>query len=265
MYRALFLALLVATPIYADTDPLVSTINGVRGTGYLGHRDGLKGIEYSNLELPTGDLPAEYDSRLVIDMPEIRDQGSCGSCWAHAPVRALEINIAKLQSKVVDLSEQDMLSCEASAYKCSGGFMESAKYLLTGITDEATFPYRASNLRCKKTPKVAKAITVKLLGEEKRKPTVEEIKTAIMLTGSSFVTVAAGNGWSGRTGEISGSACRYKSTNHMVTLVGWTKDNKWIMANSWGKDWGAAGYALVPFGCANIGEEAGYILAEPVE
>lgn len=263
MYRAI-LFLFLSTQAFADTQPIVNTINGIRATGFLGHKEDLKRVDYTNIELPTDDLPEAYDSRNQITMPPIRDQGACGSCWAHAPVRALEINISKTQSKVLDLSEQDMTSCESSAYKCSGGFMESAKYLLTGITDEKTFPYKASNLKCRKTKKIAKAMAVKLLGAKDRRPSIEEIKTAILLTGSSFVTVAAGSGWDGSSGELSGKACRYKQTNHMVVVVGWTVDNKWIMANSWGDRWGADGYALVPFDCANIGEEAGYVLAEPV-
>lgn len=244
---------------------IIDTVAGPMATGYLGHTKDLAPLEYVAIEFPTDDLPTEYDSRESFEHPEIRNQGACGSCWAFASVRSLEISMSHLKKDKLDLSEQDMVSCETSAYKCSGGFMESANFLLTGITDEAHWPYAASNLKCKGTPKYAKAKEVKLLGSAGKSPTVDEIKGAIYYHGSSFVTVAAGSGWGGGSGELPQSACRAKSTNHMVTLVGWTVDNKWIMANSWGKDWGNNGYSLVPFGCAKIGEEAGYIVAGSVE
>jgi len=238
----------------------VYTVAGPRATGYLGRNMDMAQIEYDDTVLDN--LPAEYDARKELNLPPTRDQGSCGSCWAFASVRSLEISLVKLANKNMDLSEQDMVSCTKNAYKCSGGFMESAQFLLNGITDEKNWPYSGSNARCRKTPKIAKAIEVKLLGGPSTKPSVDMIKSAILAHGSAFVTVAAGNsGWSGATGEVSGRGCIKGQTNHMVVLVGWTADDKWIMSNSWGQAWADNGYTLMKFGCANVGEEAGYITA----
>jgi len=260
-----FCLLLASTVALGDNRQVIDTIAGPKATGYLGHTKAAEPIEYAMAELPADHLPADYDSRKFIKHPPIRDQGACGSCWAFASTRALEINLSKQKGEPLDLSEQDMVSCAKDAAKCSGGYMESANFLLSGITDEAHWPYKASNLKCKKTPKYAKAAEVKLLGSANKSPTAEEIKIAIYNYGSSFVTVAAGNGWGGTSGELPASACKSKTTNHMVTLVGWTDKDKWIMANSWGEEWGDKGYSLVPFGCAKIGEEAGYIVAGSVE
>jgi C1A family cysteine protease len=99
------------------------------------------------------------------------------------------------------------------------------------------------------------------LGSANRKPTVDEIKAAVIKYGIAFVTVAAGgNGWSGRTGEITG--CRNTGTNHIVNIIGWTKNGKWKMKNSWGKSWANQGYSLIKFGCDKIAEEAGIVIVE---
>ena len=37
------------------------------------------------------------------------------------------------------------------------------------------------------------------------------------------------------------------SVHHQMTIVGWTEDNYWIVANSWGTEWGDEGYCYIPF------------------
>lgn len=34
---------------------------------------------------------------------------------------------------------------------------------------------------------------------------------------------------------------------HQMTLIGWTKDNHWIVQNSWGKEWGKDGIGYIPY------------------
>ena len=255
---AILLAFLFASPSFAAE---IETVSGPRATGYLGHLLGAEPIEYDD-SLPVRELPDAYDARSEFSFPPVRDQEDCGSCWAFAAVRAFEIARAKEDSNAaIDLSEQDMVSCERSAAKCQGGYMESASFLTYGITSEAIWPYAATSARCKKTEKVAKASKIWLLGTSTASPRIEEIKSAIYLHGSVFVTVAANSsGWSGKTGEITGRGCAKNQTNHMVVLVGWTADGKWILSNSWGKGWATDGYTLIPFGCARVAEEAGYVV-----
>ena len=33
--------------------------------------------------------------------------------------------------------------------------------------------------------------------------------------------------------------------NHAVLLIGWTNEGDWIIKNSWGKDWGKDGFAII--------------------
>lgn len=256
MFKLLAL-LCFALPAFADG---VSTVNGPRGTGYLGHLLGAPALKYERMPVKA-DLPDAFDWRETGKIPPTRDQGSCGSCWAFAITRAFESTLAIKADKVFDLAEQELVSCAKDASGCSGGYMESAQYIVDhGLGAEKDFSYRAQDLRCKNIPVVAKAVSYKLLGSANKKPTVAEMKSAMIEHGPLFVTVAAGNGWSGSGKEL--TYCRNRGINHMVTLVGWTADGKWIMSNSWSVNWGDKGYALMKFGCDAVGDEAGFVVVE---
>ena len=62
----------------------------------------------------------------------VRDQGSCGSCWAFAAVAAIESSQRIRMNKKYDLSEQQLTSCTyLDKDGCDGGWMINAyKYLL---------------------------------------------------------------------------------------------------------------------------------------
>lgn len=50
--------------------------------------------------------------------------------------------------------------------------------------------------------------------------------------------------------------------DHAVLLVGWTKTH-WIIKNSWGEDWGKAGYLYLPKGKNDCGVNTmmGFVLS----
>jgi C1A family cysteine protease len=85
-------------------------------------------------EVNDNNIPAEFDARIkwpsCSSIREIRDQGSCGSCWAFAVVSALSdrICIQSNQTRNVRVSAEDLLSCCGSSCGsgCSGGLPDSA-------------------------------------------------------------------------------------------------------------------------------------------
>ena len=259
--RLLLIGLAIMSSVsFGDT---ITTIAGKKATGYLGLiGPGGTAPIYEAMKARE-DLPEAFDWREHAIVSSIKDQGNCGSCYSFAITKAFESALALKAGTKLDLAEQEIVSC-SGAYKCGGGFMSTAGYVVThGQGLESDFPYTASNARCKKIAVAAKAASYKLLGSSTKKPTVAEMKTAMMEHGPLFVTVSAGgSGWSGSTGMITG--CKNRSTNHMVNLVGWYKDG-WIMANSWSSNWGDKGFTKMPFGCDKIGDEAGYIVVDQVE
>lgn len=252
------IALLISFPAFAVET--VNTVDGLKSTGYLGLGDRTK-IKYERIAQDPV-LPESFDWRTVSGvLPPARDQGSCGSCWSFAVTGALEAaEVIQGGRPLLDLSEQHMVSCNAQAYGCSGGFMTSAQFAVkNGLTDEASFPYAARNLRCKAgLVAKAKAASFTLLGSPTKDPTVNEIKTALINKGPLFITVmAGGSGWSGSSDTV--TSCRKRGgTNHMIILVGYDATG-WIIRNSWGENWGDKGYAKIGYGCDLVAEEAGFI------
>ena len=84
----------------------------------------------------------------------MKDQKSCGSCWAFSTTGTLEGQIAKKTQKLVALSEQQLVDCttDYGNMGCNGGFMDNAyKYLLDhhGIESNASYPYEGVMGKCR--------------------------------------------------------------------------------------------------------------------
>ena len=71
---------------------------------------------------PVVSLPATFDWKAEGKVTAVRDQGSCGSCWAFGTVGAMESAILIQSGQAVDLSEQFLVSCNASGWSCNGGW-----------------------------------------------------------------------------------------------------------------------------------------------
>ena len=75
-------------------------------------------------------------------------QGQCGSCWSFAATGALEGAYFKKTGKLVSLSEQQFVDCDAANYACRGGYPSSAfSYAISagGINTETAYPVNFLN------------------------------------------------------------------------------------------------------------------------
>ncbi|ETV91605.1 hypothetical protein H310_13855 [Aphanomyces invadans] len=75
----------------------------------------------------------------------IRYQGYCGSCWAFSAVGTAESAHCIMTGELLDLSEQQVVSCSTNGYSmgCSGGFEDAALDYITseGLCLEHEYPY----------------------------------------------------------------------------------------------------------------------------
>lgn len=56
----------------------------------------------------------------------VKNQGTCGSCWAFSTVGALEGAMHVAGRQMVDLSMQQIIACDTGGHACKGGMMDQA-------------------------------------------------------------------------------------------------------------------------------------------
>ncbi len=215
-------------------------------------------------------LPTSFNWCDLGGCTPVKDQASCGSCWAFSTVGALESNIRIRDGGVVkDLAEQYLVSCNEDGWGCSGGWWAHDYHWwkkVSGETDagavyEADFPYVARDDPC--NPPHAhheKIVSWAFVGPEHGVPSVAAIKQAIYDHGPVSAAVCVGSAFHNYTGGIfETNEC--SEVNHAVVLVGWD-DNQgiWYLRNSWGTGWGESGYMRIKYGTSNVGYSANYIV-----
>ncbi len=78
-------------------------------------------------------LPASVDWRMKGVVTPVKDQGSCGSCWAFSTTGVLEGLHALATGKLVSLSEQNLVDCtkQEGNFGCGGGWpFDSYEYII---------------------------------------------------------------------------------------------------------------------------------------
>ncbi|GJW11770.1 cysteine protease XCP1-like protein [Tanacetum coccineum] len=72
------------------------------------------------------DLPKSLDWRKKGAVAPVKNQGSCGSCWAFSTVAAVEGVNQIVTGNLTELSEQELIDCDTSFNNgCNGGLLDS--------------------------------------------------------------------------------------------------------------------------------------------
>jgi cathepsin L len=98
-------------------------------------------------------VPLAVDWRSKGAVTEVKDQGSCGSCWAFASTGALEGASFLKSGQLTSLSEQNLVDCTRGYGNlgCDGGIMDYAYDYIknnSGIEGEVTYPYTGIEANC---------------------------------------------------------------------------------------------------------------------
>ncbi len=216
--------------------------------------------------ISTRELPEAFDWRDQDGCTPIKNQSSCGSCWAFSTVGALECNIKIKDGLTEDLSEQWLVSCNTDGWGCGGGWFAHDYHQWktdpcgdTGAVLEDDFPYVAADVPCN-CPYPHEYFIDSWASLSSTSS--ENIKQAISDHGPISVAVYVTSAFHNYTGGIFNEHAS-GSVNHAVVLVGWD-DNQgsngvWILRNSWGPGWGEDGYMRIEYGCNSVGYGACYV------
>ena len=234
------------------------------------------GIGPLESRLGTVDLPAAFDWRNHEGhtyIGAVRDQGSCGSCYAFGACAAAEgtYNWAtgNFDNNCADFSESYIIWClgrlpaySSDFFGCGGAsyaYMELEALTVKGVGNESDFPYQESDPGS--CTHWSDQTTVFQSWHRVPCNDIDAIKTVIMTYGVVDAAVYVGSAFEGYAHGIyedtnttcDGSPCSYTTTNHAIALVGWDDDppegggGVWILRNSWGTSWGESGYMRIRY------------------
>ncbi|VAI36836.1 unnamed protein product [Triticum turgidum subsp. durum] len=217
---------------------------------------GAGGFRYENFSL--ADAAGSMDWRAMGAVTGVKDQGSCGCCWAFSAVAAVE-GLTKIRTgRLMSLSEQQLVDCDVNGDDegCAGGLMDNAfEYMVRrgGLTTESSYPYRGTDGSCRRSASAAS-----IRGYEDVPANNEAALMAAVAHQPVSVAINGGDSVFRfyDSGVLGGSGCGTE-LNHAITAVGYGTAGDgtkyWIMKNSWGGSWGEGGYVRIRRGVRGEG------------
>ncbi|XP_059608175.1 procathepsin L-like [Phlebotomus argentipes] len=191
------------------------------------------------------EAPQSVDWRELGFRPPADNQKSCGACYAFSIVHSIEGQIFKRTSKMIALSEQQIVDCsfDMGNQGCAGGSLKNTlRYLVAcgGLMRQQDYPYTAKEGRCRFLEPLA-VLNVS------RWAVLPKSEAALALAVATVGPVAVSINAAPRSFQLYGDGvyddakCSSSTVNHAMLLVGYTPAY-WILRNWWGERWGEGGY-----------------------
>lgn len=207
--------------------------------------------------------PYQVDWRTVSPpvLTAVKDQGQCGSCWAHASTETMESHWALATGQLSVLSQEQVTACTPNPSQCGGtGGCGGATHELAydyvtaagGLTEEWIYPYTSYFGKTGSCQTVNDEYFSRATFSGYVKVPTNDLGALMdaLQVGPVAVTVQAEPWMSYEGGVFKGCPSGQNGTNvdldHGVQLIGYGFDagasaNYWIIRNSWSPSWGEQG------------------------
>ncbi|WOG97694.1 hypothetical protein DCAR_0417035 [Daucus carota subsp. sativus] len=215
------------------------------------------------------DLPKSVDWRKKGAVTNVKNQGSCGSCWAFSTVAAVEGINQIVTGNLTTLSEQELVDCDTTFNNgCNGGLMDYAFSFIVsngGLHKEDDYPYTMEEGTCDEKKDESQVVTISGYHDVPRNSDESLIK-ALANQPLSVAIDASGLDFQFYSGGVFDGHCGTE-LDHGVAAVGYgtAKGGDYIIVkNSWGPKWGEKGYIRLkrntgkPEGKCGINKMASY-------
>ncbi|KAK6167586.1 hypothetical protein SNE40_021577 [Patella caerulea] len=207
-------------------------------------------------------LPESFDWRNkdgINFVSPVRNQEACGSCYAFGSMALHEARLRIATNNTVQkvFSTQDIVSCSEYSQGCDGGFpyLIAGKYAQDfGLIEDSCFPYTAKDDKCISTScERYYARDYYYIGGYYGACNEALMRIELVKNGPIAISFQVysdfehyKSGVYHHTGLVD-SFNPWEITNHVVLIVGYgvepsTKENYWIVKNSWGTEWGENGF-----------------------
>jgi len=212
---------------------------------------------YSGAPLPTS---IDWVAKGAVTPP--KNQLSCGSCWTFASTGSLEGAWQVATGKLVSLSEQQLVDCSKNDGNsgCRGGDMDAAfTYLESNpVCTEESYPYLAQDGTCRQTNCTAGIPQNSVKGYKDVTPKDDNALMEALAMGPVAVAIEADQSvFQLYAGGVLTQDCGTK-LDHGVLAVGYGTDatggDYWKVKNSWGPQWGEAGFIRIKRGIPGDGQ-----------
>jgi len=229
---------------------------------YLMPEGSIKKTTQQYINLPQSQaIPVSFDWNDKKAVTPVYDQGQCGSCWAFSATEAIESQWFLAGHSLVSLSPQQIVDCDKGRgdLGCNGGDTPTAyEYVISagGMDTMQDYPYTGEDDTCAfNAAKVA--ATIKSWTYITQNKNESEMQLKLLSNGPLSICVDATSWQFYIGGVISSPELCGNSLDHCVLITGyddayvdWIGETVqiWKIRNSWGADWGEAGYVYVERG-----------------
>uniref|UniRef100_A0A1X7VRP3 Peptidase C1A papain C-terminal domain-containing protein n=1 Tax=Amphimedon queenslandica TaxID=400682 RepID=A0A1X7VRP3_AMPQE len=205
-------------------------------------------------------LPQSVDWRSMGAVSSVKSQGYCCSSYAFGALGTLEGVHALASGKLVELSAQNIIDCSRvyGNRGCQKGSVEYSYYYIidnNGVDTKRSYPYRGKQKACHfKQKNIGAKMRYFLQVEEGNE---KDLEAAVAMQGPISVVVDASHNIFRfyKSGILNIPNCSSSKVTQALTLIGYGSNNGqkyWLVKNSWGKNWGLRGYALLSRGKNNV-------------